>query len=136
MIGDLQFSVDYDADIPCVTMLWRGYAASAVFRAANEQVLAAIRERRAKRILADVADFVLIGQEDQDWLNQDWLPRAIEAGLRYCAMVEPTFHFNRVAVHNVGGRIDPRQLTLAYFPDRDSALAWLRAPAPPKAIPQ
>jgi hypothetical protein len=127
MHGDLKFSVDYDVDMPGVVMIWRGYATSAVFRAANEQVLQTIGERRAKKLLGDITEFVLIGAEDQDWLNNVWLPSAMEAGLRMVALVTPNFYFNRVAVDNVVKKLDPTRLQVAYFATRDEAKAWLKA---------
>ena len=127
MHGDLQFSVDYDVDVPAVVMIWRGYATSGVFRAANEQVLQTIGERRAKKLLGDITEFVLIGAEDQDWLNNVWLPRAMEAGLRVAALVTPSFYFNRVAVENVVKKLDPARLQVAYFATRDEAREWLKS---------
>jgi hypothetical protein len=127
MHGDLKFSVDYDVDMPGVVMIWRGYATSAVFRAANEQVLNTIGERRAKKLLGDITEFVLIGAEDQDWLNNVWLPSAMEAGLRMVALVTPNFYFNRVAVENVVKKLDPTRLQVAYFATRDEAREWLKA---------
>jgi hypothetical protein len=127
MHGDLRFSVEYDVDVPCIVMTWQGYATSAMFRAANEQVLTVIAERRAKRLLGDITEFVLIGAEDQAWLNDDWLPRAMEAGLRVCALVTPNFYFNRVAVDNVVKKLDPSRLQVAYFANKADAAAWLKA---------
>jgi hypothetical protein len=123
--GDLRFSVDYDVEIPAVVMTWKGYATSAVFRAANEQVLQTIADRRAKKLLGEITEFVLIGADDQDWLNSVWLPKAMEAGLRFAALVQPSFYFNRVAVENVVKKLDPTQLQVAYFGTREEAAAWL-----------
>jgi hypothetical protein len=39
MHGDLELTIDYDADIPCVVMIWKGYATSAAFREGNARVL-------------------------------------------------------------------------------------------------
>lgn len=126
MSGDLDFSVSYDVEIPCVVMSWRGYATSAVFRAANEQVLAEIAARRAGKLLGDVTDFVLIGAEDQAWLNEDWIPRAMDAGLRTCALVQPSFYFNRVAIESVAQKLDRARLQLGFFDAREAARAWLK----------
>ena len=126
MHGDLRFSVEYDVDIPCIVMTWQGYATSAMFRAANEQVLDVIAERRAKKLLGDITDFVLIGAEDQAWLNENWLPRAMDVGLRIAALVTPTFYFNRVAVDNVVKKLDPIRLQVAYFATRGEAADWLK----------
>jgi hypothetical protein len=127
MHGDLRFSVEYDVDIPCIVMTWQGYATSAMFRAANEQVLNVIAERRAKKLLGDITEFVLIGAEDQAWLNENWLPRAMEAGLRIAALVTPNFYFNRVAIDNVVKKLDPMRLQVAYFGTKKEATDWLKS---------
>ncbi|MCZ7660453.1 MAG: hypothetical protein M5U07_22660 [Xanthobacteraceae bacterium] len=79
---DFSCTVGYDVDVPCVFMTWKGYATTPLFREANARVLACLAEHRATRLLGDVADFVLIAAEDQDWLNTEWIPRAVAAGLR------------------------------------------------------
>jgi len=119
------FEVGYDPLVPCVTMAWRGYHTSAAFRAQNERVVAELSERRTSKMLCDIRTFVLIGAADQEWLNTNWLPRAVNAGLRTCALVAPVFHFNRVAVHSVVERIDSQTLSVAYFDATESARDWL-----------
>jgi hypothetical protein len=117
--------IRYDPDARCVVMVWQGYATSAEFRAANERVLAAIYAHRVENLLGDVSRFVLIGATDQNWLNDNWIPRAIDAGLRRVALVQPTYYFNQVAVENVGRRLDANRLQLSYFGDMASARDWL-----------
>ena len=126
MHGDLELKIDYDADIPCVVMIWKGYATSAAFREGNAQVLAQITERRASKLLGDVTDFVLIGAEDQAWLNEVWIPRAVHAGLRKVALVQPNFYFNRVAIDSVAQKLDRDRVELGFFDNRDAAKEWLR----------
>lgn len=122
-------AIDYDIDVPCVCMLWKGYATSAQFRAANERVLETIRERNATRLLGDAKDFILIGAEDQTWLASNWIPRALQAGVRRIALVMPRFYFNRVAVDTVTQRLSgefARNLVrIEYFDQREPARDWL-----------
>ena len=118
-------TVDYDAEVPCVVMTWRGYATTGQFRAANERVLEVLAERQASKLLGDIKEFVLIGSDDQAWLSSDWIPRAVQAGLRKVALTSPAFYFNRVAVETVGQRLDPDALVLRHFDDRAAARAWL-----------
>jgi hypothetical protein len=122
---ETDFHVSYDPDIECVYMAWRGYHTSALFRAENEQVLSVIAKHRARRMLTDIRYFVLIGATDQEWLNACWLPRALTAGLRTCAIVAPVFYFNRVAVQGVVERIEPSALTVEYFDSPELARRWL-----------
>ena len=120
------FQLSYAVDVPCVVMAWRGYHDSASFRAHNEQVLEFVAERRASKMLCDIRTFVLIGATDQEWLNASWLPRAMRAGLRTCAIVTPTFYFNRVAVRSVADRVDSTALRIEYFDSAEAARDWLK----------
>ncbi len=108
-------------------MTWKGYATSREFREGNERVLGVLAERGASKLLGDIKDFVLIGAEDQHWLSSNWIPRAMEAGLRTVAMITPVFYFNRVAVESVGQKLDPEALILQYFDSQDPARHWLRS---------
>jgi hypothetical protein len=125
MHGDLQLTVDYDTEVPCVVMIWKGYANSAAFKEGNARVLSEISAHRASKLLGDVTDFVLIGAEDQAWLNQVWIPRAMHAGLRKIALVQPTFYFNRVAVESVAQKVDRDRVEVGFFSTRDEAREWL-----------
>ena len=120
-------TIGYDADVPCVVMTWRGYATSREFRDTNERVLAIIEERGARKLLADVKKFVLIGSDDQHWLARNWIPRVVEAGVSAVGMVPPDAHFGRVAVDSVGHTLDPERMTLRLFAGRDAAREWLAA---------
>lgn len=127
MHGDLELTVDYDPNVPCVVMVWKGYATSAAFREGNARVLAEITNRRASKLLGDVTDFVLIGAEDQAWLNEVWIPRAMHAGVRKVALVQPSFYFNRVAIDSVAQKLDRDRIQLGFFDNRDAAKDWLKS---------
>ena len=118
-------NVSYDAEVPCVIMTWKGYATSPEFRDANERVLGEFKARNGSKMLCDVTNFVLIGSDDQRWLYEDWIPRAMAAGMRTCALVMPVFYFNRVAIENVVQRLDRQTLAVQHFSDREAARAWL-----------
>ena len=128
------FHVSYAPEVPCAIMVWRGYHTSASFREKNEQVLAFLTACRAAKLLCDIRHFLLIDSTDQAWLNEYWLPKALAAGLRQCAIVTPLYYFNRVAVQSVVGRIDTQVLQVEYFESAVRARRWLaRTDVPAKA---
>lgn len=133
LYSESEFILSYEASIPCVVMVWRGYHTSETFRAQNEQVLELIRETKATRMLCDIERFVLISGADQIWLNGDWLPRAMVAGLRFCAIVTPVYLFNQVAVQSVAERVDERILRVDFFDSAGAARLWLQR-IPPEAL--
>jgi len=117
--------ISFDGEVPCVVMVWQGYVPSRDFRDANERVLALVRETGATKLLGDIEGFTLIGADDQRWLNQSWIPRAVATGVRTCALVQPVYYFNKVAVENVVRDLGQVRLTVSHFNQREEARAWL-----------
>jgi hypothetical protein len=122
---ELSFHVGYDADARCVVAIWRGVRESGLFRLQNEHVLAELAQRGASKLLCDSRYF--LGPLDGEWLATDWLPRAVQAGLRVCAMVAPVYYAHHMAVRTVANTLDPQRLRLEYFTAPEEARRWLRA---------
>lgn len=120
-------SVSYDWDIPCVVIEWHGYANTSQFRQINENVLRLLIERNCYKVLADMTHLPMIGDEDQKWVNQDWLPRALQAGYEVCGIVNSHFYFSRVATKDVMRQINKNELQVEYFDTQSAARDWLRS---------
>jgi ferredoxin-NADP reductase len=119
------YDIYFDAAKGFVVMQWNGYATSAAFREGTEYMLQVLKEHRASKVLADIRDMVLIGMEDQHWLDTDFLPRATAAGFRAIAMIRPVHYFNKVAVETISYKVDKEKLAINFFEDRAEAEQWL-----------
>ena len=81
-------TVNYDARIPAVVVVWKRYVTSLQLRFVHEKVLEMIAEHGAYKILGDDTELSVIHPRDQDWILHDWMPppasgrRAISAGYR------------------------------------------------------
>lgn len=75
-------TLSFDSHLQAVIMSWNGFASSSEFRAANEQVLKLLSEKNCHNIIADCREMKIISLTDQQWLYQDWIPRATQAGLK------------------------------------------------------
>lgn len=117
------FSVNHD--IPCIMVLWQGYATSEQFRRIAESQLQLMKEYGFNKILTDNSLMKVVSMEDQKWVINDWLPRALKVGYMACATITSKDYFSRIAIENVISKIDD-QLTVRYFGDVDDAAAWLK----------
>ncbi len=117
--------VEFDAEVPCVVMRWTAYVRGA-FRAANERVLAELTEHEADRLLGEMEALEHVAPADADWLANDWIPRAVRAGLRRAALVTPAFELGHAPLQLVGERLPPN-LELQYFDQLDPAREWLKS---------
>lgn len=120
------YNIYFNRHLDAVVMEWDGYANSRQFREGTERMLVTLKQFKASRVLGDIANMVLIGMEDQQWLEQDFLPRAIGAGFKSIAMVRPSSYFNKVAVESVSYKVDKEKLNIQFFDNREDAENWLR----------
>ncbi|MEP6676160.1 MAG: STAS/SEC14 domain-containing protein [Ferruginibacter sp.] len=120
------YNIYFDAEINAVVMKWNGYATSEQFKEGTELMLNTLIRNNTSKVLADIKDMVLIGMEDQQWLDKTFLPRATDFGFKTIAMIWPDHYFNKVAVENISYKIDRQKLSINFFDDLSEARAWLK----------
>jgi hypothetical protein len=119
--------VRWDSPSQSAYIEWQGWAKPAEFRAANDALVQAITYHRSSRVLGDSRRIKVIQKTDQEWVNQDWFPRILAAGLTRLAMVLPASGLAKMNIDDMVGRVADR-LDVAYFPSLDKARTWLALP--------
>lgn len=104
---------------------------SAALREVYECLLRALQDTRFGRVLSDHQHMPAIMPLDQDWLVQDWTPRAVQqASYRRCAVIDSHDVYNRLGMSRVLGQLRTlKPLQVAHFQDGPSAERWLLANA-------
>jgi hypothetical protein len=119
-------SLTLDDTLPGVVVRWKGYATSAELRAVHEQLLEVIKKHRVSKVLGDDTALASVASEDRLWIIENWMPRAVSAGLRVAAAKRSDNYFARVAVTEIeNARGKPLQFKV--FDALDDAKAWLQA---------
>lgn len=108
-----------------VRMDWDGYATSAQFKEGTELMLKTLKQHGATKVLADVKDMTIIGREDQNYVQFNFLPRAIDGGFRAIALIRPVSYFNAVAVETMSYRVKQTVVQMRIFDNEEDAIAWL-----------
>ena len=121
------YNIYFDAEIKAVVMEWAGYATSTEFKEGTELMLNTLIQNNCFKVLADIKDMVLIGMEDQQWLNNYFLPRAISFGFKALAIVKPDNYFNKVAVESISYKVDKDKLAITFFDNVADAKSYLKA---------
>ena len=119
------YNIYFDADADCVVMEWSGYSTTQEFREGTEVMLNTLLKNNSTKVLADIREMAIIGMEDQNWLQEDFLPRAIHFGFKAIAILRPAQYFNKVAVESVSYKVDSDKLRINFFDNLDEAKAWL-----------
>lgn len=119
------YNIYFDNDLGYVIMEWNGYATSNEFKEGTELMLNTLILNKSSKVLANVKDMVLIGTEDQEWLNTTFIPRATKFGFKSIAIVKPNHYFNKVAVESISYKVDKDKLAIHIFDTLSEAKEWL-----------
>jgi len=119
------YNIYFDEAMNAVVMEWDGYATSKQFKEGTELMLNTLIRHQCSKVLADIKDMKIIAMEDQQWLNEDFLPRATKFGFEAIAIIKPDFYFNKVAVETISYKADKDKLTINFFDNTEEAKEWL-----------
>jgi hypothetical protein len=119
--------VRWDMRAQAAHMAWQGWATPEEFRAANDALVEAIKGHRGTKLLGDSRKIRVIKQESQDWVNRDWFPRILAAGLTRMALILPASGLAKMNIDDMVSRVAD-QLDVAYFGTLVQAREWLARP--------
>lgn len=125
----------WDPAIGAARIEWQGWANPAEFAAANDAIITALKLHRGTKALGDCRDMRVIQQSDQDWVNKEWFPNAMAAGLTRMALVLAKSGLAQTIVEDLVSRVPGTKLDVGYFATVKEATAWLTRPStsPPSA---
>lgn len=118
-------SVTWDGVHQVVRVEWEGSANTSEFSALLDAEVKALDEHRCSRLLADCRFQRILNLADQDRANQDWIPRAAQAGLKRFAIVLPISDMAATHIRKRTGEIPGSLFEVSYFATVDEALGWL-----------
>jgi hypothetical protein len=120
-------SVTWDQSDRLVLVEWEGWADSNEFKELLDAEIKGLQQNRGTRLLADCRQQKVINPADQERANEEWLPRAMAAGLKRFAVVLPK---SGLAEMNLREALDkpPGKLQVAYFATVEEARSWITQP--------
>ncbi|WP_207436280.1 STAS/SEC14 domain-containing protein [Sabulibacter ruber] len=117
-----------DTGLKAVVATYDGFLKHPEFREIAETSLALIQQSGYSKILVDTRQTRVIQQESQQWINQEWFPKAIKAGVTHMAFLTPEDFFGKVSVESTNkSAVQSGDIVINYFTNLDSARQWLQA---------
>lgn len=106
---------------------WEGWANSTEFTELLDAEVRALKEHRGSYVLADCRLQRVLSGDDQRRANREWVPRAIEAGLKRFAVVLPLSDMAAGHIQERLSEVPGSAFEVAYFTTVEEAASWLRA---------
>jgi hypothetical protein len=122
--------ITWNEDVQCVEVEWRSFAFGEIYRESMNKALELHQLKGCPRSLSDMRKASVIVEEDAQWINEDWLPRARAAGLSRIAVVLPASVVAQMQLDQLnrkGGQKDAEKLGMAieFFKDYATARSWV-----------
>ena len=119
--------VTFLSEVGCVKIEWIDMPTSDEFRNGCNVALELMSEKGVHKFLVDNSKAKLFSIRDQQWLNEEWLPRAEKAGYRYSAtFLGQSDAFVKFAVQNIAGKRDSSKFSSKFFVTQAEAVEWLK----------
>lgn len=118
--------VRYDSTVDAVVMEWKRFAKGDDFRDGLDTGLELVERKRAKNWLADLREMGTVAEEDQEWSNDEWFPRALQTCLHSMAIVKPEDVVANMSVENIMQEVGDEGLITHHFDNREKAREWLQ----------
>jgi len=120
-----RYTIEYDDEIGAVVFTWDQFASGAEFREGCEALLDAVRQHDASKVLTDTRGIRAHDDEDQAWMQQNWIPRAQKAGVEYAATVHPNSVISEMDIENLVEGVDQGEHEPLFTADMGEARRWL-----------
>ena len=91
----------WDPELGAVHMQWLDPVGGAPYRDGLDEGLRVLVDKGAERWLADLRWLGVLSRADEAWVNDEWLPRATQAGLRLMAIVSPESSKAQVSIREL-----------------------------------
>ncbi len=121
--------VEYDKENNWIYAIWSGYQSVDNIKIVMEAYLKTMEDKKCSAVITDLTRAKGTFTDANTWISNDWMPRALVAGYKYCAMVYSSDIFMKYAVNDLNRKYEKSGLSnfyLRHFGDMGEAVVWLQ----------
>jgi hypothetical protein len=118
-------TVRWDGPNATVFVEWDGWANTAEFGALLDAEVKALQDHAGSCLLADCRRQRVLNPADQERADREWVPRAIQVGLKRFAVVLPESDLAAAHLRERLSKVPNTAMQIAYFASVEEAREWL-----------
>ncbi|MEM9673523.1 MAG: hypothetical protein ACFB15_12505 [Cyclobacteriaceae bacterium] len=97
------------------------------FIATCSSALEKLVEYQCNKLIADTTDLGVMGKEKQEFIQQEWFPKAIAIGLKKVAFVVPKDVFGKFGMEKANKEAEGSPIDMKYFDSLEEAKEWIKS---------
>ena len=123
--GNVFYTVEYDTDHQWIYSNWVGFVSVEDVKRGCNAGIDMIIQTRCPNLLNDNRQLTGPWRDANEWIAQDWTPRALQAGLKNFAHITSPNVFAEYSAKDLETRLDEISFVLKIFSDIEQAKGWL-----------
>lgn len=81
------YTIEWDDDLESIVFTWNEFASGREFKGGARDLLEFARNQDTSKMIVDTSGIEAHDEEDQQWLEEEWMPKMIDAGIQYAVTV-------------------------------------------------
>ncbi|WP_435180895.1 hypothetical protein [Halorussus sp. AFM4] len=119
------YTIEVDDDVGAIVHTWDRFASGEEFRDGCNELLAFIRERDESKLIIDTSGIQAHDEADKQWLQEEWMPKEIEAGTEYSVSVTSDSAISRTEMETFVDQTADLPITYVLAGDMAEAREWI-----------
>ena len=116
-------NVQLDRSSQSIVGVFEGFLQTTEHQAIGNRVLDLARQSGTTKLVIDTTKLKVIKQETQQWIENDWFPRAMQQGIRFMAFVVPEDVLGKMSTQRVNQKSGG--IEIQYVSSLMQAKSWI-----------
>lgn len=125
IVDDDKHTIEADDEIDALIHTWTGFSAGQEFRDRCNELLEVIEARDESKLLIDTSGIKAHDEADKQWLQEEWIPKEIEAGIEYSVSVTTDSVISQTEMEEFVDQTSDLPLTYVMASNRSEAREWI-----------
>ena len=100
------YTIEWDSDIDAILHKWTGFTAGDQFREGANDLLEVIESKNTSKLLVDTSNIKAHNDGDKQWLQEEWVPKMLEAGIEHSAQVHSDSAISKMEMEGLMDAMD------------------------------
>lgn len=119
------YTIEVDDEIGAIVHTWEQFTSGEEFREGCNELLEFIRERDESKLIIDTSGIPAHDEADKQWLQEEWIPEEIEAGIEYSVSVTSDSAISQMEMEQFVDQTADLPLTYVMAGDMAEAKEWI-----------
>lgn len=119
------YTIELDPEIGAIVHTWTKFVSGERFREGANELLDAIKTHRVSKMIVDVKGIKAHNEADKQWLQEEWMPSVIDAGIEYSVTVHSASALSEMEMERFVDQAGDLPFTYVLASDMDEARQWI-----------